>query len=173
MATLVTRYCSGFEWRPMLAEWSWRVPPDHTPILFGLLGDWILAALDGSHWNLNLLEGDYIRVAGSAAEFNALVDIEQHADEWLSSVWVCVAEAAGIWPQPEESLCWKVPPLLGGAFDESNLGVMHAFAWQSIMSQLCRRAAATMVAGEPALARQPRGPRRRSWLPGWLGGMRR
>lgn len=131
--------CSQLDWRPLLAEWRWLVPSDHTPLLLGAFGDWVMGAPDGSHWWLDLLEGGYGRIAASSAEFNAAKRIEENLNLWFTADWVVIAREHGLVPAADECLGWKVHPRLGGPFAHDNIQVFPLRIYQSLMGQLHRQ----------------------------------
>src|SRR5438034_8932393 len=96
--SLVTLNCADVDCEREFAEWAWLVPLGHQPILLGLLGDWITMGTDGSVWNLNLLEGDYLKIANRSADFNELKENPDLADGWLNAVWIEAADRRGIRP---------------------------------------------------------------------------
>jgi hypothetical protein len=130
--------CDQFDWRPLMAEWDWLVPIDHTPLLIGAFGDWIIGAPDGSHWALCLLEGDYRQVASNSSEFNQNKLLPKNLDEWFKADWVGLAARQGLIPGGHECLGWKFHPKIGGPFSVENIGVFSLRVYQSLMGQLHR-----------------------------------
>jgi hypothetical protein len=131
--------CADLDWRPLLVEWDWLVPPDHTPLLIGAFGDWVIGAPDGSHWSLDLLEGQYTRIAANSAEFNVAKRDEENLNLWFSADWVTIASERGIIPATTECLGWKVHPRLGGPFAVENIQIFSLRVYQALMGQLHRQ----------------------------------
>lgn len=131
--------CAELDWKPLLSEWDWLVPPDHTPLLIGAFGDWVIGAPDGAHWCLDLLEGRYTCIAANAVEFNRAKQDEANLNLWFSADWIAIAEGHGLIPAADECLGWKVHPRLGGPFTHDNIQVFSLRVYQSLMGQLHRQ----------------------------------
>ena len=131
--------CADVDWPPLLAEWRWLVPSDHTPLLIGAFGDWVIGAPDGSHWSLDLLEGRYTRIAANSAEFNVAKLDEDNRNLWFTADWVVIANEHGLIPKADECLGWKVHPRFGGRFEHENIQVFSLRVYQSLMGQLHRQ----------------------------------
>lgn len=131
--------CAELDWKPLLSEWDWLVPPDHTPLLIGAFGDWVIGAPDGAHWWLDLLEGRYTCIAANAVEFNRAKQDEANLNLWFSADWIAIAEGHGLIPAADECLGWKVHPRLGGPFTHDNIQVFSLRVYQSLMGQLHRQ----------------------------------
>lgn len=131
--------CSELDWRPLLMEWRWLVPTDHTPLLIGAFGDWVIGAPDGSHWLLDLLEGRYYRIAANSEEFNVAKLDEANLSLWFSADWVGVATQHGLIPDFDECLGWAIHPRLGGPFAPENIKIFPLRLYQSLMGQLHRQ----------------------------------
>ena len=131
--------CEDIDCKRLLTEWQWLVPADATPLMIGIFGDWIFGAPDGSHWHLDLLEGQFRQVARDSAEFNARKREEKYRDEWFGANWANIALENGLAPNRDECLGWKVAPVLGGPFSAANIQVFSLFVYQSVTGQLFRQ----------------------------------
>jgi hypothetical protein len=120
----------------LLPNWSWLVPASHSPLLISVLGDWVFGSPNGQHWALSILEGDYRKVAGSSAEFNASKRSFAWLDEHFQASWQEVGERHGLSPGPHQCLAWRIPPAVGGEFAVSNLQVLPQSTYQHAMAQL-------------------------------------
>ena len=123
----------------LAAHWAWLVPDDHTPLLLSLFGDWVFGAPDGSLWAISTLEGVYERIAQSSDEFNQLKQSREWLDTTFLASWQEIAQRQGIVPSAHDCITWRVPPVLGGDFDITNLPLMPQRVYQSSMSQLHRQ----------------------------------
>jgi hypothetical protein len=131
--------CDSIDCRALLSDWNWLVPPDHSPLLIGAFGDWIMGAPDGSLWSLSLLDGSYEQVAPDSASFNAAKNEPEKLDAWFNASWVAIAADHGLVPAEDECLGWKLHPKLGGAFAAPNIGIFTLRVYQSLMGQLHRQ----------------------------------
>ncbi|MGH7028524.1 T6SS immunity protein Tdi1 domain-containing protein [Brevundimonas sp.] len=112
------------------------MPSDHTPLLIGAFGDWIIGAPDGSLWSLDALEGQYKWIAESAAEFNHAKLDEANRNLWFSADWVAIAFEQGLVPNADECLGWKDHPMIGGPFEFENIQIFSLNVYQALMGQL-------------------------------------
>ncbi|MDQ8731944.1 T6SS immunity protein Tdi1 domain-containing protein [Bradyrhizobium sp. LHD-71] len=131
--------CEGMDCKPLLSEWRWLVPSDAIPLMIGIFGDWIFGAPDGSHWHLDLLEGQFQQVARDSTEFNARKREEKYRDEWFGANWADIALAKGFLPNADECLGWKIAPVLGGPFSVENMQVFSLIVYQRLNGQLFRQ----------------------------------
>jgi hypothetical protein len=81
---------------------------------------------------LDVGSGTLTRLADSQEQFAGLLDTAENADVWLMIGFVDACVAAGIRPGPDQCYGYKVPPMLGGAYDIANvepadLSVHYAF----------------------------------------------
>lgn len=123
----------------LASNWSWVVPEDHTPLFLSIFGDWVFGARDGSLWGLSTLEGSYERIAGNSAEFNALKGSPEWLDKVFLASWQEIAARHGIVPSASECITWKVPPVLGGAYEVNNLQLLPQVVYQPIIAQVHKR----------------------------------
>jgi hypothetical protein len=123
----------------LLDDWDWLVPSDHTPLMVGAFGDWIFGAPDGSIWWLDLLKGEYQRVARNSDEFSRLKKNPKKLDLWFSAGWVTIAAEHGLIPKIDECLGWKTPPVLGAKFSVENIGIFSLMVYVSLQGQLHRQ----------------------------------
>jgi Domain of unknown function (DUF1851) len=120
-------------------EWNWLVPANHQPLLITIFGDWVCGAPDGSHWSLSNLEGTYLKIAESSAEFNLRKKSFEFLDEHFIAGWQEIAERHGFKPDSAQCVGWRIPPVLGGQFEVENLQLFSMVVYQSIMGQLHRQ----------------------------------
>jgi hypothetical protein len=123
----------------LLEEWRWLIPATDTPLSISALGDWIFGASDGSLWLLSALEGNYMKIASSSAEFNRLNKSQEWVEETFLASWFDIALGNEIKPNENECVGWKVHPLLGGTFEVANLQIFSMLVYQSLMGQLHRQ----------------------------------
>lgn len=131
--------CESFETDSLLSEWRWLVPTDAKALLIGVFGDMILAAPDGSHWHLDLLEGRFHKVASNSKDFNERKQHEEYRDEWFGANWASIALEHGLTPKVDECFGWKVAPVLGGEFCLENIAVFSLSVYLPITGQLFRQ----------------------------------
>ncbi|MFS2002705.1 hypothetical protein ACEN9F_03670 [Duganella sp. CT11-25] len=128
-----------YELSGLLAEWAWLVPESDTPLFLTVMADWVFGAPDGSIWRLSALEGDYVRIAANAAEYNALKGTPQWLNKAFCADWQPIAAGNNLLPNDMECLGWRRHPYLGGELKAGNLQVFSMLTYQSLMGQLHRQ----------------------------------
>ena len=128
--------CDDMDCSRLLNEWRWLVPEDAVPLMIGIFGDWIFSTPDGSHWHLDLLEGQFQRIAKDSNDFNAKKNVKQNRENWFGSNWADIALELGMIPDDDECLGWKIAPVLGGSFSVDNIQVFTLVVYQSCNGQL-------------------------------------
>ncbi len=118
-----------------LEPWAWVGIGDQKPLFTSLFGDVFFRSADGI-WLLDTLEGRFERIWDDAAALKAEVDTEEGADHYLLAGLAMAAYRAGIALGDDEIYAFKVPPVIGGGFDVSNLGAMSFPVILSILGQV-------------------------------------
>lgn len=135
----LVRELIGLDVDALLAEWRWRLPGTETPLFVTALADWVLGEPDGSIWLLDSIEGDYRMIATSGVEYNAKKASRAWLNEVFSADWYDIAIGNGLVAGARECIGWKTHPVIGGAFEVSNLRVFDAVIYHSLMGQLHRQ----------------------------------
>jgi hypothetical protein len=99
----------------------------------------VFGAPDGSLWLLDLLEGNYLRIAVDASEYNRLKGDPVNLNQWFSAEWVSIAAGNGLVPDESQCLGWKVHPILGAEFSTENIGLFSIRVYHSVLGQLFRQ----------------------------------
>jgi len=123
----------------LLTEWRWLLTTTDTPLFVSVFGDWVFGAPDGSLWCLSALEGNYLKIASDAHQYNTLNKSAGWLDQTFLANWQGIALGHGLNPSIHECLGWKKHPLLGGKFEAANLQIFSIAVYQSLMGQLHRR----------------------------------
>ncbi|MCU0292427.1 MAG: DUF1851 domain-containing protein [Thermoanaerobaculaceae bacterium] len=79
---------------------------------------------DGSVYMLHTDTGVLTRLADSREHFCQVVDENNNANDWLMIPLVDELVASGLTVGPGQCYCFKVPPVLGGAYEVGNVAVM-------------------------------------------------
>ena len=126
------------EVRTWLAEWTWLVSGDVSPVFMTKFGSWFLRRRDGSIEFLNVLEGTLTTVATSEQEFLAMVNRQDWQEENLLSLMIFHLHEEGKIPGPTECYAFAPHPLLTGKIAQDQVMILGIHVWQSICSQTCR-----------------------------------
>jgi hypothetical protein len=124
--------------RVVLSDWSWLLGDVFSVIAGTKFGDWFILRPDGHVDLLDALEGELREVASSYEEFTRLINTRERQEEWLLSLLVLTLHEQGVIPGPGQCYAFKVPPILGGKADSSNVEVMSLTVWVSLCGQLHR-----------------------------------
>ena len=130
---------SDYDIPPLLDEWRWLVPAGHTPLFLSAFGDWVFGHPDGSLWLLCVLEGSYEQFARDAAEYNTLNKTVEWVENTFIAGWQPIAAHHGLTPGKDECLGWRLPPILGGKIEVTNLQVFSMRVYQALTGQLHRQ----------------------------------
>lgn len=119
----------------VLSEWAWLPETSgKTPLVVSPFGDVFLQGDDGV-WFLDCLEGTITREWESPQALQAELNTPEGQDRYLMAGLALAVYNAGVIPGEDQVLTFKVPPVLGGPIDQSNieagdLAVAMAFAGQ-------------------------------------------
>jgi hypothetical protein len=123
----------------LLGDWRWLVGPSLSPVVITALGDLFLRGEDGSiHW-LDTVAGRLTKVAADAEEFKALMVQPEHLDEWFMPQLVGDLKEAGVSLGTGQCYSYKVPPVLSGPIDPSNIEPADLLIHFSLMGQIHRQ----------------------------------
>src|SRR5215831_9567300 len=78
------------------------------PLMIGIFGDWIFGAQHGSHWHLDLLEGNFRQVARDSTEFNARSARKNTAMNGSERTVANIALENGFTPNRDECLAGRL-----------------------------------------------------------------
>lgn len=119
----------------LFEEWSWLVPEGMCPQLLTAFGDWILRGDDGTLSMLDTIEGEVRTIdAGTATLAERLQDPNVRDHLFLEGLVLTVLDEN---PLPGgHCLSFKVPPILGGTTDPSNVEVRRAASVQAWLGRL-------------------------------------
>lgn len=119
----------------LLEEWSWLDLRGMRPQRMTVFGDWILRGDDGTLSFLDTIEGELRPLHPGPAPFQeALLDPQVRDDLFLEGLVLAVLGRA---PLPAgHCLSFKVPPILGGTTDPSNIEVKPASSVQAWLGRL-------------------------------------
>lgn len=109
----------GKNWEELLSRWT--MPELFILWLVNRFGDLFMVYGDGSVHMLDVGSGTFSRLANSQDQFAELLDTGENADVWLMIGFVDACVAAGIRLGPNQCYGYKIPPMLGGAYDVANV----------------------------------------------------
>ena len=110
----------GHDWPELLAGWGRELPPEFTMWMVNRLGDLIIVPPDGSvaYFDIGLAKLEIL--AHSKDHFATLIDESDNADRWFAIPLIDRLVAAGMRPGPGQCYGFKIPPILGGTYDDAN-----------------------------------------------------
>lgn len=116
-------------------HWRWLVGANAEALCMTVMGDWIFTHQEGSIWLLDTIEADVRVVAPGLARLESLLDSPDERDALILE-GLALAVLDGQRLPAEHCLGWRVPPVLGGATDRSNLAVVPSGPYQEWMGGL-------------------------------------
>ena len=104
--------------------WGWTGLSPAEVVATNAFGNVIVRAADGAYWRICPEELACKQVASNASEFAALYSEEEFRIDWEMTRLVEVARQ-GLGPLPEgRCYCLKLPAVIGGSYELSNLGTV-------------------------------------------------
>jgi hypothetical protein len=130
---------AGAEWAVLLRDWMPPLPATFALWLVNRFGDAFVVHEDGSVHMLDVGAGTYLRLADSRDHFAGLMDVNDNADSWLMIPLVDACRAQGMTPDRNQCYGFKLPPLLGGAYEPSNFELTDIAVHYSFLGDLYRQ----------------------------------
>ena len=127
---------AGLDCDRLLADWRWLVPAGLRPFSLTLFGDWFFEDERGRVVFLDTVAGRLTELAPSRVAFLAARDDPENRDEWYMAYLAERCRERGIVPGPGQCLSFKLPPVLSGSLDVSNVEVCDLLVHQSITAQI-------------------------------------
>lgn len=122
-----------------LEDWLWLDGLEGlAPLALSVFGDVFLYAPDGV-WFLDTIQGTLTREWDHPAALQDALNTIEGQDRYLLLGLVQAATDAGVVPDDSQVLSFKVPPILGGAFEVDNLEASDLSVTLSIGGQLHRQ----------------------------------
>lgn len=122
----------------LLIEWRWLVGPIAKPVLITALGDLFLCNEHGAILHLDTCSGLLSQVAGCDDEFRSLLTRSDLVDQWFFPQLVRQLKADGMDLSPGQCYGYKLPPVVGGATEVSNMEPMNLLLHFGLSGQLHR-----------------------------------
>lgn len=116
-------------------HWRWLSGGNAVPLCMTLMGDWIFARPNGALCLLDTIDADIRVVAPDLMRLRSLLDSPEQRDALiLEGLALAVLDGQ---PLPAgHCVGYRVPPVLGGATDRSNLEVVSAGLYQAWIGAL-------------------------------------
>lgn len=112
---------TGKDWSEFLRDWMPPLPSSFTLWLVNRFGDAFVVADDGSVHMLDVGAGIFTRLADNRSHFADLLDADRNADNWLMIPLVDECRKAGMQLGSDQCFGFKIPPILGGKYQLSNV----------------------------------------------------
>jgi hypothetical protein len=139
-----------------LESWDWIGIGDKSPLFTSPFGDVFFRAVDGFWW-LDTLEATLTRWA-TGEELKAALNTPEGQDQYLLAGLAASAERQGIVPTAGQVYGFKIPPVLSGETNLSNVEVIDFVVSLNILGQLHKQVRdlppGPRSAGSPSTARR-------------------
>ena len=130
----------GQDWGTLLRDWMPPLPPEFTLWLVNRFGDaFVVADDDGPVHMLDVGAGVLSCVADSRSHFADLLDVDNNADNWLLIPLVDQCGEAGMTLAPGQCYGFKIPPLLGGKYELSNVEPTDLAVHYSLLADIYKQ----------------------------------
>ncbi|HKF48280.1 MAG TPA: DUF1851 domain-containing protein [Terracidiphilus sp.] len=124
------------DWNALLEDWVEVLPSTFTIWFVNRIGDLILAFEDGSIHLLDVGHGTIEKIAESREQFCELIDAGDNAEDWLMISLVDECRAAGITISANQCYGFKIPPLLSGKYEVSNIAPIDLAEHYSFLADI-------------------------------------
>jgi Domain of unknown function (DUF1851) len=131
----LTKTFAANEFVRALESWAWLDLSSTAPVFTSLFGDVFLRADDG-WWYLDTIEGTLSRRWATQEELAAELVTDEGQDQYLLGGLALEARQRGIDLQPQQVYDFRLPPVLGGAFDVENIVAVDFVVAVNIAGQL-------------------------------------
>jgi hypothetical protein len=129
----------GKDWDVLLLDWRFLLPESFNVWLVNRVGDVFAVFEDGSVHMLDVGRGAIERVADNCEDFVTLVDKDDHVNSWMRATLVNRCVKAGLKLGDGQCYGFKLPPMLGGAYEVDNVVLMDLQKHYSFLSDLCEQ----------------------------------
>ena len=123
----------------LLDDWGWLLKDPHELLLVTSMGDAFVADSSGAVFYLDTLEGSLKPVAPSRETFQSLVASGGLDPDLFLPDMVALKIAQGHRLAPGQCYSYKLPPILGGPLESSNVEATDIVVHFSISGQLHRQ----------------------------------
>jgi hypothetical protein len=130
-----------------LESWSFLDIAGKSPLFTSPFGD-VFFQTDSGFFFLDLLAGELRRPWSNQDELSAELNSRAGQDEYLMISLASEAESSGLQPGEGEVYSFRVPPVLGGAVDVSNIEVTDFVVALDIAGQIHQQVL-SLPAGTP------------------------
>ena len=116
-------------------HWEWLVGPEYTVVGMTTMGDWLFLDSRGAVHLLETLEATFECIALNVEQLVQLAASEDYRDDtFLQGFAVAALQSASL--PPNHCVGFKVPPVLGGPMNTTNLHVTAAASYQAWTGRL-------------------------------------
>jgi hypothetical protein len=135
VAVKLTRTFSAEQYAMAMQSWQWLDLGGKTPLFTSPFGDIFFRASDGFWW-LDTLEGSLTRPWPTAEQTQAELNTPHGQDQYLLAGLAKAAASQGLIPAEDQIYDFTVSPVLGGAMELANVGVIDFVVGVNIAGQL-------------------------------------
>lgn len=130
------RSFSREQYRQGLESWGWRkIGADKTPVFASPFGDVFFRSDDG-FWYLDTIEATLTRAWATAEELKAELDTTAGQEKYLLASLAAGAERRGVVPGERQVYGLRIPPVLGGEIQLSNIEVIDFVVSLTLLGQI-------------------------------------
>ena len=132
----LTRNFGNVPLEELLSDWRWLIDDAYSPLLMTAFGDLFLKSETGGVYFLDLVSGEFNRVAATVNEFETLLRNPEKVEEWLMPDLVMSLREQGMTLEDRECYGYKIPPVLGGEISVENVEPSDLAVYFSILGQI-------------------------------------
>jgi hypothetical protein len=131
---------AGKDWGAMLGDWMPPLPSSFTLWIVNRFGDaFVVLEEDNSVHMLDVGSGTFARVADDRSHFADLLDADDNAANWLLTSLVDACREAGMALSASQCYGFKIPPVLGGKYEVSNVVPIDLAVHYSLLADIYKQ----------------------------------
>lgn len=125
----------------LLEDWLWLTGPNKLPILLTRIGNVFVQDTKANTIHLlNVGSGELLHIADTPQIFEEVLSNRSFVMSMFAVKTIVSLEKSGVCLKPREVYSFKLPPILGGHYDEINLVPTDVFVHFSLLGQICCQA---------------------------------
>jgi hypothetical protein len=129
----------GKDWDVLLLDWRFLLPESFSVWLVNRFGDVFVVYEDESVHMLDVGRGTIERVGENCDDFVTRIDHDDHVNTWMRANLVNRCVRSGLRLGAKQCYGFKLPPMLGGAYEVENVVLMDLQKHYSLLADLCEQ----------------------------------
>lgn len=123
----------------LYSQWDWLLVDTFKPILMSTFGDLFFSKKDNRVYFLDTLTGSVELISNSINEFETFINNIKNQEKYLQSILVQLLREKNMVLDKAQCYYHKVPPILGGSYETSNIEIINLSIGLSMLGQMHKK----------------------------------